>query len=167
MYEIPQVTRGSRDTRPRRLAGERGQGLVEYALIIALVSLASIVALGFLSGKINGLFSKTGSSLQASTADGTPPPDGATVTIGGALYKYYNPGPTHMGLTDDCGGSDAACGGHVGFYTDSATLPGSFGSATGSWSGGYTSTPPWSFGCTWHLSGWWAPGVGSWDAGCW
>jgi Flp pilus assembly pilin Flp len=42
---------------------ESGQALVEYALIIALVSLAAIVALGFLSGKINELFSKAGNTL--------------------------------------------------------------------------------------------------------
>jgi Flp pilus assembly pilin Flp len=42
---------------------EQGQALVEYALIIALVSLAAIVALGFLSGKINALFSKAGNTL--------------------------------------------------------------------------------------------------------
>ena len=43
--------------------GESGQGLVEYALIIALVSLAAVGALGFLSGKINNLFSKAGNVL--------------------------------------------------------------------------------------------------------
>ncbi len=42
---------------------ESGQGLVEYALIIALVSLAAIAALGFLSGEINDLFRKTGNVL--------------------------------------------------------------------------------------------------------
>ena len=42
---------------------ESGQTLVEYALIIALVSIAAIAALGFLSGKIQALFSKAGSSL--------------------------------------------------------------------------------------------------------
>lgn len=34
-----------------------GQTLVEYALIIALVSVGSILALGALSGSINGVFS--------------------------------------------------------------------------------------------------------------
>jgi pilus assembly protein Flp/PilA len=56
---------------------ERGQGLVEYALILALVSLAAILALSFLSGKINGLFSKAGNSLNAvsvASGGGTPPP---------------------------------------------------------------------------------------------
>ncbi len=47
----------------RRVADERGQGLVEYALIIALVSLAAIAALGLLSGEINDLFRKTGNVL--------------------------------------------------------------------------------------------------------
>jgi Flp pilus assembly pilin Flp len=51
----------------RGVADERGQGLVEYALIIAIVSLGAIIALGFLSGKINGLFSKAGSSLNTIT----------------------------------------------------------------------------------------------------
>jgi Flp pilus assembly pilin Flp len=46
---------------------ESGQTLVEYALIIALVSLAAIVALGFLSGRINNLFSRAGNSLNTVT----------------------------------------------------------------------------------------------------
>ena len=37
---------------------ESGQTLVEYALIISLIALACIAALGFLSGKIQGLFSE-------------------------------------------------------------------------------------------------------------
>lgn len=59
---------------------ESGQTLVEYALIIALVSLAAIAALGFLSGKIQNVFSKSGNSLAAVEASigsgggGTPPP---------------------------------------------------------------------------------------------
>jgi Flp pilus assembly pilin Flp len=43
---------------------ETGQTLVEYALIIALVAIAAIAALGFLSGKIQALFSDAGSSLE-------------------------------------------------------------------------------------------------------
>ena len=42
---------------------ESGQTLVEYALIIAVIALGALVALGFLSGKINDLFNKTGSTL--------------------------------------------------------------------------------------------------------
>ena len=39
-----------------RLARQEGQALVEYALIISLVAVASIIALGFLSQGINGIF---------------------------------------------------------------------------------------------------------------
>lgn len=42
---------------------EKGQTLVEYALIISLIAIACVLALGFLSGKIQSLFSKTGSQI--------------------------------------------------------------------------------------------------------
>ena len=42
---------------------ESGQTLVEYALIIAIVGLGSVVALGFLSGKIQRLFNTAGNQL--------------------------------------------------------------------------------------------------------
>jgi len=38
------------------LEGEEGQDLVEYALIIALVSIALVAALGLLSGGIGQVF---------------------------------------------------------------------------------------------------------------
>ncbi len=40
-----------------------GQGLVEYALIIAFIAVVVIVAMVFLQTKITGLFSKVGNSL--------------------------------------------------------------------------------------------------------
>ena len=40
-----------------------GQGLVEYALIIAFIAVVVIVAMVFLQGKISTLFSKVGNSL--------------------------------------------------------------------------------------------------------
>jgi Flp pilus assembly pilin Flp len=46
---------------------ESGQTLVEYARINALGWLAAIVALGFLSGRINNLFSRAGNSLNTVT----------------------------------------------------------------------------------------------------
>ncbi len=50
-----------------RLSGsvksETGQTLVEYALIISLIAIVAVAALAFLSGRINGLFSKAGSKL--------------------------------------------------------------------------------------------------------
>ena len=42
---------------------ESGQTLVEYGLIIAIIALGCVLALGFLSGKIQDLFSKTGNKL--------------------------------------------------------------------------------------------------------
>ena len=44
---------------------ESGQSLVEYALIVALVAVASIAALGFLSGKIQAIFSDAGNSISS------------------------------------------------------------------------------------------------------
>jgi pilus assembly protein Flp/PilA len=40
-----------------------GQGLAEYALILALIAIIAIVALIFLGGKISGILSKVGSSI--------------------------------------------------------------------------------------------------------
>ena len=42
---------------------QEGQGLVEYALIIAFIAVVVIVAMVFLRGQISGLFSKVGASL--------------------------------------------------------------------------------------------------------
>lgn len=42
---------------------ESGQGMVEYALIIALVSIVAIAALIFLGGKIGPLFNKAGNAM--------------------------------------------------------------------------------------------------------
>jgi pilus assembly protein Flp/PilA len=47
-----------------RLAEENdGQGLTEYALILALIAIVAIVALNFLGGKVNDALSTVGSSL--------------------------------------------------------------------------------------------------------
>ena len=42
---------------------ERGQGLVEYALIIALVALVVIAILAVLGGQIKGVFTRASSEL--------------------------------------------------------------------------------------------------------
>ena len=42
---------------------ERGQGLAEYALILALIAILAIAALGFLSGAIRGVLSHVGAVL--------------------------------------------------------------------------------------------------------
>jgi Flp pilus assembly pilin Flp len=44
---------------------QEGQGLVEYGLIIASIAILLIVAMLFLAGKIDDLFSKTGTSVES------------------------------------------------------------------------------------------------------
>ncbi len=42
---------------------QKGQGLAEYALILALIAILAIAALGLLSGSINGILEEIGNSL--------------------------------------------------------------------------------------------------------
>jgi Flp pilus assembly pilin Flp len=125
---------------------ERGQGLVEYALIIALVSLAAVVSPGFLSGKINDLFSKAGNSLngvQVASGGGTggpppaaPPPSGGAVgtTPGGFTIYYFGPG-----VVNGIIGPDGVEGMYALFTVSSPT---SF------------NINGWTFTCSWHLGTW-------------
>ncbi len=48
-----------------RFEQEEGQGLVEYALIIALVSVALVAALSLMTGAINGVFTGIQAALDA------------------------------------------------------------------------------------------------------
>lgn len=45
------------------LKDEKGQGMTEYGLIIALVAIAIIVALTAMSGKLSAVFDKLAASL--------------------------------------------------------------------------------------------------------
>lgn len=45
------------------VAGEQGQDLVEYALLVALVALAAVASLNGLAGAIGGVFTNISSSL--------------------------------------------------------------------------------------------------------
>ncbi len=44
-------------------AGEDGQGLVEYALIVSIISVAIIVAMLFFKDQLANLFSNVGNNL--------------------------------------------------------------------------------------------------------
>jgi pilus assembly protein Flp/PilA len=46
-----------------RLGAEEGQGLAEYALILALIAIVAIVALVFLGGQVSSILSTVGSSV--------------------------------------------------------------------------------------------------------
>ena len=45
------------------LRDENGQGLVEYALIIAVIAIAVIVAMVFLRDQLSNIFSNVGNNL--------------------------------------------------------------------------------------------------------
>ncbi len=47
----------------RRDRDETGQGLAEYALILALIAIAAILALLFLGGQISNILSTVGNSV--------------------------------------------------------------------------------------------------------
>jgi len=51
---------------------EKGQGLVEYALIIVLVSIVVIVALGLLGDQVNAVFEEISTTLGGAGATTTP-----------------------------------------------------------------------------------------------
>jgi Flp pilus assembly pilin Flp len=44
---------------------DEGQTITEYALIIASIAILLIIAMLFLAGKVDNLFSKTGTSVEA------------------------------------------------------------------------------------------------------
>ncbi len=44
--------------------GEEGQGLVEYALILVLVSIAAIVALGLIGTNVTAILNKVADALK-------------------------------------------------------------------------------------------------------
>jgi pilus assembly protein Flp/PilA len=46
-----------------RQRDEEGQGLAEYALILALIAIIAIVALIFLGGQVSQILSKVGASI--------------------------------------------------------------------------------------------------------
>jgi pilus assembly protein Flp/PilA len=58
----------------RYFDGEDGQGLAEYALILALIAVLAIGALLFLSGAINDILSQVGLCLNSSGCPAAPAP---------------------------------------------------------------------------------------------
>ena len=56
----------------RDFAGDEGQGLVEYAVILALITLASMVALSFLAGGVGNVFEMVTDNLEAVVTNTDP-----------------------------------------------------------------------------------------------
>jgi pilus assembly protein Flp/PilA len=62
-------------SRIRDLNREEGQGLVEYALILVLVSIISIAVLGVLGVDVDGVFEQVETALDGNDADGATETD--------------------------------------------------------------------------------------------
>ena len=62
---MTEVIRRLAEYRPAR--GEEGQGLAEYALILALIAIVAILSLIFLGDTINELMSYIGSTVSENT----------------------------------------------------------------------------------------------------
>ncbi len=75
---------------------EKAQGLVEYALIVAIVSLGAIASLTFFRDNITGLFSKTGNNLSSSTS----PPPAPVITSGPTQPETQARGATFAWTTE-------------------------------------------------------------------
>ncbi len=55
----------------RLLVEEKGQGMAEYGLILALVALVVVTGLTVLSGGLNGLFDRVNGQLGTASGSGT------------------------------------------------------------------------------------------------
>lgn len=53
----------------RQLKNQRGQGMTEYILIVALIAVAAIVAVKMFGGQVNELFSKSSEKISSETSD--------------------------------------------------------------------------------------------------
>jgi len=51
------------ELRGKSLRGQAGQGLAEYALILALIAVLAIAAITFMGGSINTMLSDLGNSM--------------------------------------------------------------------------------------------------------
>ena len=66
---------------------EKGQGLVEYAIILALVAIVVIAVMGVLGPKISGTFDRVNSALDLGGS-----PDWATICThvpSGTVFNYH------------------------------------------------------------------------------
>lgn len=50
-----------------RMGGDEGAGLIEYALVVALIALVALGAVGFVGGEVSSAFDDTGTALSGDT----------------------------------------------------------------------------------------------------
>ena len=65
MYNLQLGIIRIRTTLQGRLAREEGQAMIEYALILALISVVTIAVLRLIGVSVNGLFNTVNSALSA------------------------------------------------------------------------------------------------------
>ena len=70
---------------------ERGQGMVEYALILVLVAVVVIVALTALGTNISGIFSKVNTTMQFCFQDWGRPRNWTASFFNFTLLAHENP----------------------------------------------------------------------------
>jgi pilus assembly protein Flp/PilA len=81
-----------------RKKNQRGQGLVEYALILVLVAIVVIAALMILGPIIGNVFSKVNSSLSGVGGEPIVPPTAVACTPGSASIVHINNHPNCVAL---------------------------------------------------------------------
>ena len=52
----------------RLIKEEEGQGMIEYVLIVAFISIVAIAAILIVGGKVNEIWTNTGSALEESVS---------------------------------------------------------------------------------------------------
>ncbi len=111
---------------------ERGQGLVEYALILVLVSVAVIAIMIFLGGSVGGVFEEVTTNLSGQTIEGV----GTEYIIGGFSVTTTG-GPSEctvsisdVNVTRYDNGERAAAGQNVTVSVTISGGPGTGGSGT-------------------------------------
>jgi pilus assembly protein Flp/PilA len=57
------AVRGANSTLLRRVRSERGASMVEYALLVGLIAVVSVVIIGALGGTIEGIFSNANTAI--------------------------------------------------------------------------------------------------------
>jgi Flp pilus assembly pilin Flp len=92
-------------TGPRRVA-QAGQGLVEYALILALIAAVAVVGTIFLGKQVSTVLSHTGSALGARSNGGTPVQDQPCGN--GGHWDWHTGGGGHWTCDGDRGDPPAA-----------------------------------------------------------